>query len=170
MNTGQMALTVAAFMLLGFVSLNFRSASFQNEEVLDTNEYTQKAVAIGRSLLEEIGQKVYDQKLAGGAKIVRLTDLSTCGPAWNEKYPEFPDVDDYHGSVFTSPPDGTTPITTPKCLWGTWGYRVDVRVQFVWPNNPEVETGTRTYAKRVSLRISNTFSQDTVTMSYIAAF
>lgn len=170
MNTGQMMLTIAAFMLLGLVMLNFRTANFQSEEVLDGNEYTQKAVAIGRSLIEEIKTKVYDQKLVS-AKIVRLTDFSSCGPAPIEKYPDFPDVDDFHGSVFRSPAPGTTPTnTTPKCLWDTWGYTVAVRVQFVWPNNPDVETTTRTFAKRVQLRISNEFTDEVVIMSYIAAF
>lgn len=170
MNTGQMMLTIAAFMLLGIVSLNFRSANFQSEDVLDGNEYTQKGVAIGRSLMEEIKSKVFDQKLVT-AKIVRVTDFSSCGPATTEKYPNFPDVDDFHGSVFRSPAPGTTPTnTTPKCLWDTWGYTVSVRVQFVWPTSPNVETTTRTFAKRVQLRISNEFSQDTVVMSYIAAF
>jgi hypothetical protein len=138
--------------------------------VLDGNEYTQKAVAIGRSLIEEIRTKVYDQRLVS-AKIVRLSDFSSCGPAWHEKYPNFPDVDDFHGSVFTSPAPGTTPTeTTPKCLWDTWGYTVAVRVQFVHPTNPDVETTTKTFAKRVQLRISNEFSDDIVIMSYIAAF
>lgn len=170
MNTGQMMLTIAAFMLLGVVMLNFRTANFQSEEVLDGNEYTQKAVVIGRSLIEEIKTKVYDQKLVS-SKIVRLTDFSSCGPAYYEKYPNFPDVDDFHGSVFTSPPPGTTPTnTTPKCLWDTWGYTVAVRVQFVYPTNPDVETTARTFAKRVQLRISNEFTDDVVIMSYIAAF
>ena len=170
MNTGQMMLTIAAFMLLGLVTMNFRSANFQNEEVLEGNEYTQKAVAIGRSLIEEIRTKVYDQKLVT-SKIVRLSDFSSCGPAYTEKYPNFPDVDDFHGSVFRSPAPGTTPTnTTPKCLWDTWGYTIEVRVQFVYPDNPDVETTARTFAKRVRLRITNQFTDDVVIMSYIAAF
>ncbi len=170
MNTGQMMLTIAAFMLLGVVMLNFRTANFQNEEVLDGNEYTQKAVAIGRSMIDEIKSKVYDQKLTA-TSIVRLTDLSSCGPASTEKYPNFPDVDDFHGSVFRSPAPGVAPTTaTPKCLWDTWGYTVSVRVTFVQPTSPSVPTLTKTFAKLVTLTISNEFSPDTVTMSYIAAF
>ncbi len=169
MNTGQMLLTIAAFMLLGVVMLNFRSANFQNEEVLDGNEYTQKAVAIGRSMIEEMQEKVFDQLLVS-KKIVRLEDLTYCGPAYTEKYPNFYDVDDFHGSVFRSPAAGVTATsTTPKCLWGTWGYTVSIRVEFVSPTNPTIVSATRTFAKRATLRISNEFSTDTVIMSFIAA-
>ncbi len=163
-------LTIAAFMLLGIVMLNFRAANFQNEDVLDSNEYTQKAVAIARSMIDEIKSKVYDQKLTA-TSIVRVTDLSSCGPAYTEKYPGFPDVDDFHGSVFRSPAPGTTPtVTTPKCLWDTWGYTVSVRVTFVQPTTPSIPTTTRTFSKLVTVTVSNEFSPDTVTMSYIAAF
>lgn len=169
MNTGQMALTIAAFMLLGIVTLNFRNANFQNEDVLDGNEYTQKAVAIGRSIIEELQSKPFDMAFSTN-KIVRLEDLTSCGPRWDEVYPGFNDVDDFHGSIFRSPAAGTTPTTaTPKCLWDTWGYTVSISVQYVSTTDPNV-TVSRSYAKRITLRISNTFSQDTVTMSYIAAY
>jgi hypothetical protein len=170
MNTGQMLLTIAAFMLLGVVMINFRSADFQNEDVLDGNEYAQKAVAIGRSLIEEMQEKVFDQQLVS-KKIIRVENLSACGPAYTEKYPDFHDVDDFHGSVFRSPASGVTPTsTTPKCLWDTWGYTVSIRVEFVSPTNPTIVSAIRTFAKRATLRISNQFTDEVVTMSFIAAY
>ena len=170
MNTGQMALTIAAFMLLGLVTLNFRSANFQNEEVLDGNEYTQKGIAIGRSLIEEMSAKPFDSAF-GSKKIVTLADLTSCGPGTGEKYPYFSDLDDFHGSVFRSPAPGTTPtVSTPTCLWDTWGYTVRVTVQYVLESNPNIATWGPTYAKRATLVITNEFSDETVTMSYIAAY
>ena len=171
MGSGQMALTIAAFMLLGVVMLNYRALNFQNEDVLDTNEYTQKGVAIGRSLLEEISQKPFDAVIAGGKKILKVTDLTSCGAGSGEVYPNFNDLDDFHRSTFRSPAQGTTPTTaTPRSLWNTWGYTIWVSVEYVAENNPEVRTSYYTFAKRVSLRIANDFSRDTLRMSYVATY
>lgn len=165
-----MALTIAAFMLLGIVTLNFRNASFQNEDVLNGNEYTQKAVAIGRSIFEEMQGKPFDLACTNNSKIIRVENLTSCGPAWGEVYPDFNDVDDFNGSVFRSPATGVTPTTaTPKCMWDTWGYTVRVKVEYVSTTNPDATT-SRSFAKRATLLISNQFSQDTVTMSFIAAY
>lgn len=174
MNTGQMALTIGAFMLLGIVMLNFRGLNFQNEDVLDTNDYTQKAVAIGRSIMDEIQGKPFDAGLIG--KIMpKLTDLTACGPGWNESYHAsttayyFNDLDDFHRQVFTSPAPGTVPgIETPICLHDTWGYTVRCHVTYVLDDDPTVAVTYRTWSKLVTLEISNSFSDDTVRMQYLA--
>lgn len=160
-------------MLLGVVMLNFRVLNFQNDDLLDTNEYTQKAVAIGRSLFEEMSQKPFDASTAGTtAKWIRTpSEFTSCGPGYGEVYPNLNDLDDFHRSVFRSPATGSIPTAAiPRCLWGTWGYRVDVTVEYVSDTNPNNTSWVYTYTKRVSLRISNAFSQDTVRMNYIAAY
>ncbi len=164
-------LTIGAFMLLGVVMLNFRALNFQNEDVLDTNEYTQKAVAIGRSLFEEMSQKPFDANVAAGKWIRKASDFSSCGPGSGEVYPNMSDLDDFHRSVFRSPATGVTPTSsTPRCLWDTWGYRVDVTVEYVSETNPNIATNYFTFSKRVSLKISNQFSQDTLRMNYLATY
>jgi hypothetical protein len=168
MNTGQMALTIGAFMLLGVVMLNFRGLNFQNEDVLDGNEYTQKAVAIGRSIIEEIQGKPFDAVL-NTEKIVHLYDLTACGPGSWESYPNFNDMDDFHKQVFISPdPDATFATPIPSCMEGTWGYTVRIDVRYVSDTNPTITSFTRTWSKLVTLVITNQFSEDTVTMSYLA--
>jgi hypothetical protein len=169
MNTGQMALTIGAFMLLGVVMLNFRSLNFENEDALNGNEYNQKAVAIGRSLFEEMQGKPFDAALVN-KKIVQLEDLTSCGKGSTEYYPDnFNDVDDFHSVVFTSPATGATPTAaTPICLWDTWGYTVRCAVHYVRDDAPTVASFTRTWSKLVTLVITNEFSQDAVTMSYLA--
>jgi len=166
-----MALAIVAFMLLGIVTMNFRVMNFQNEDILNSNEYSQKAVAIGRSLFEEMSQKPFDAAIAAGKRITKTSDLTACGPGSGEVYPNFNDFDDFHRSVFVSPATGTTPTsTTPKCLWDTWGYTVAVTVQYVSESNPEQPSNTYTFAKRATLRISNEFSADTVFMSYVTTY
>ncbi len=168
MNTGQMALTIGAFMLLGMVMLNFRGLNFQNEDVLDSNTYTQQAIAIGRSIIEEIQEKPFDA-IFNTKKVVQVTDLTACGPGSWESYPDFNDLDDFHRQRFVSPPDSTTPTSaTPKCLWGTWGFTVLCDVRYVNDTNPTYTSWSRSWSKLVTLVITNDFSDDTVTMSYLA--
>lgn len=171
MNTGQMALTIGAFMLLGMVMLNFRGLNFQNEDVLDNNDYTQKAVAIGRSIMDEISGKPFDA-VYNSLNIVKLEDLTACGPGSWESYhgtTPFNDIDDFHRQVFTSPATGETAgDETPECLHDTWGYTVQCFVTYVRDDNPTIAVTYRTWSKLVTLVISNQFSEDTVRMQYLA--
>lgn len=171
MSTGQMAMTIGAFMLLGILMMNFRTNVFESEDILDTNTYVQTSVSIGRSLLEEISQREFDLQTKTKL-VVRVDELtSSLGPASTEKYPFFNDIDDFHKSVFTSPAAGATVTnTTPACLWNTEGYTVAVTVRYVDPENPDIYSATQTWAKRVDLVISNKFSKDTVRMNYLATY
>ncbi|MCB2204183.1 hypothetical protein KQI65_05490 [bacterium] len=170
MNTGQMALTIGAFMLLGMVMLNFRGLNFQNEDVLNTNTYSQQSVAIGRTMIEEIQKYPFDAA-CNSKKIIRLEDLTSCGPGGGDIYPNMNDLDDFHGSVFRSPNPGETPTSAiPKCLWGTEGFTVRCDVRYVQEWNPAQTSYSRTWFKLVTLVISNAFSEDTVTMSYLATY
>ena len=103
MSTGQMAMTIGAFMLLGIIMMNFRTNVFESEDILDTNTYVQTSVTIGRSLLEEIAQREFDATTATKL-VVRVDELTSwLGPGSWEHYPNFNDIDDFHKSVFTSP-------------------------------------------------------------------
>ncbi len=171
MSTGQMAMTIGAFMLLGVIMMNFRTNVFESEDVVDTNTYVQTSVTIGRSLLEEIAQRDFDVKTKTKL-VVRVDELTYWpGPGSWEHYPNFNDVDDFHRSVFTSPASGATVTSaTPACLWNTEGYKVAVTVRYVDPENPAVYSSIPTWAKRVDLVITNIFSQDTVRMNYLATY
>jgi hypothetical protein len=173
MSSGQMALTIGAFMLLGIVAMNYRALVFDSDTVLDTNNYTQMSLAIGRSMIDEVARRSFD--LATTTKtVVYLSDLtapSGMGPASGEYYPTFNDVDDFNNSVFTSPAKGATPTSsTPHCLWNTTGYKIALKVYYVDLNTPSVKATTTTWAKRVDLVISNARSADTTRMTYISTF
>jgi hypothetical protein len=151
--------------------MNFRALVFDSEEQLDTNSYTQQATTIGRQLIDEMLRYKFDANINPSNPVVRLEDLTSCGPGSGEVYPTWTDMDDFHGSVFTSPaPGAAVTSATPPCLVGTEGYTVRVGVTYVYPDNPTVATYNRTWAKRIDLVISNKFSDDTVRMSYVRAF
>ena len=171
MNTGQMALTIGAFMLLGVVIMNFRTLVFDSEEHLDTNSYTQEATTIGRRLIDEMLTYKFDAGINPSNPVVRLEQLTSCGPGSGETYPTWSDMDDFHGSVFKSPKPGVAVTSaTPPCLVGTEGYSVSVSVAYVYPSAPNTKTTNLTWAKRIDLVITNRFSDDTVRMSYVRAY
>jgi hypothetical protein len=170
-----MMLVICAFMLLGVVRNNFNNTVDQDYRTVDRNVQKQQAVTILRSIMDEIQTRKYDV-VCTQKKVVKLTDLSTLGPAFGEYYPNFNDVDDFNGSVFRSPIGtgytGTVNLaTTPRSLWNTEGYTVRCTVDYVDPENPTVVKTSKTWAKRVTVAVSSRyFPGDTLKQSYIATF
>jgi hypothetical protein len=172
MNLGQMAMVIGAMMLVGIVKNNFQRAVLQDQDVLGTNRESQNAIAIARGLFDEIQRKAFDLACTN-QRVVKLNDLSTCGPASYESYPNFNDIDDFEGSVFESPRPGVTVANWnvyPRALRNTEGFKAAVRVQYVNPDNPEQVVSGPTWSKRVTITVTNSFSKDTLVQRYVAAY
>lgn len=169
----QMLLSVVAVMIFGIIGTNLQETILENEASLRTNSTSQEAASVGRALIDEIQTKFFDAANASN-KVVRLADLTpanSLGKGSWEVYPSINDVDDYHNMMFTSPAPGVMATSsTPRALRSTEGYTVTCRVVYVNPDNPSTTSSTATFAKRVTLRISNTYSADTLTMSYISTY
>ncbi len=164
-----MMLVIGAFMIFGLVRLNFQSTALQSEQYMETNTYVQLSATIARAMMDEIIQKKFDAAL-WTKRIAYTSDLTSCGPGSGEAYPNFNDLDDFHGSVFLSPKIGTTPTTSPRCLWGTEGYRVSISVQYVNQNNPSQISYVPTFAKRVRVQVANTYSDQQFETSHVVCY
>jgi hypothetical protein len=164
-----MMLVIGAFMIFGVVRLNFQSTSLESEAYMEGNTYVQQSATIARALMDEIQQHKFDAVL-NTKRIVYPSDLTSCGSGSGEYYPYFNDMDDFQGKTFTSPAAGSTPITTPSCLWGTEGFTIRCSVYYVDPNNPNQKAYTYTYAKRVDLHISNVYNDYEYTTSWVACY
>lgn len=172
MNLGQMALVVGALMLFGIVKSNFQSTVRQDSEILGSNREMQNAISIARGLFDEIQRKAFDVACTN-SRVVRLSDLSSIGPASGEVYPNFNDIDDFNGSVFRSPAPGATALNwaaIPRALRNTEGFTATVRVEYVNPENPQVVTFSRTWAKRVTITVSNRYANQSLVQQYVAAY
>jgi len=171
MGTGQMMLVIGAFTIFGIVKLNYQDLTMQSSELLDSNMYLQTSSSIARSMMEEIRQYDFDAALANKS-VIKLSDLTSCGAGSGEKYPNFNDLDDFHRSSFSSPASGDTlpKPNLPPCLWGTEGYQVDVNVEYVDPANPDTKSSSRTFAKRVTVTVSNIYSEYNHTSSFVATY
>ncbi len=169
MNTGQMAMVIGAFMLFGVVSNNFQRLVLDSTESLDSNTNMQSAITIARSMMDEITSKPFDVSFTA-KKVGRLSDLGSCGRASGEYYPNINDCDDYHGLTFVSPPRGTTPSTTPRCLWGTEGDTIRCFVQYVSQTNPQQTVTGVSWAKRVTVTVTSRYSTYPLTMSHVVTY
>jgi len=171
MNTGQMALVIGAFMLFGVVSSNFQRVQFDSANIMGSNSTMQTAITIGRSIIDEISQKPFDACMVNTTKkVFRLTDLTSCGSGTGEYYPNLNDVDDFDRNTFSSPAPGSTPSNIPRCLWGTEGYTVGIRVQYVVQTSPETTSTSYTWAKRITVTITSEYSEYPLTMSHVVTY
>lgn len=97
MNTGQMLITLAALTLVVITSLNHNRSSINTKENMLYSKEFIIATSIGQSMLDEISEKAFDEKIVNGNSIISASSFSTLLKAESgESYPNFDDVDDYN--------------------------------------------------------------------------
>lgn len=159
-------------MLFGIVQINMQRKTLESAVIMDGNTVMQTGIGIARAITDEIQQRKFDA--ANTTKIlVYKKDLTAIGAGTGEVYPNLNDIDDFHNVTFTSPAPGATSTTlarTPKCLVGTTGYTVNVRVAYMNFTSPSITTTSYTFAKRVTVTVTNTAANYSLTTSFIAAY
>jgi hypothetical protein len=178
MNTGQMMLTVGAIMLLGITVLNTNRGSLQHGAIIAVTEVGIYASSLAQAKIEEAEGKAFDQfsasDTAGSGKVITaLTELSSpLGKEAGDVYPDFNDFDDYNYYSGSNPYRLFVP--------GVDTFRIQTTVFYVDTSNPNVNAGTRTWHKKMIVKVWPTVSPwgedkahtrtDTVTMSYIYSY
>ena len=170
MSSGQMMLVIGAFMIFGIVRLNFQNTSMESEQYMESNTYVQQSATIARAMMDDIMTRPFDAILNTKSRITSTSELTSCGPGGGEHYPTFNDIDDFDGSVFRSPALGTTPSTIPACLYGTEGFTIRIKVEYVDANNPNNKSYVYTYAKRITVAVSNDYSDYTFQTSTVDCY
>ena len=167
-----MFLTISAFLLFGIVQINLQRTALESAVSMDGNTVMQTGIGIARAITDEIQQRKFDA--ANTTKIlVYKKDLTAIGAGTGEVYPNLNDIDDFHNVTFTSPAPGASSTVlsrTPRCLHGTSGYRVNIRVAYVNPASPNTTTTSYTFAKRVTVTVTNTSADYALTTTFIAAY
>lgn len=161
MNSGQSVLTIGAFVVLSSMTLNV------NTQLTDTGttglemEATLDGISIAQSTLDEILTKDFDQHTTGGVRAYSPDDLTASGAFGPDGPPQmitgldsssssvfqsqtkFDDVDDYNGYT--------------RKVWNTrfgW-FDVSVGVNYANEDNPNTSQTTRSFYKRVSVRVTH---------------
>jgi hypothetical protein len=185
MNTGQTILTIGALMLLGMSVLTTNRASLQHGAIINQTEVDIYAVSLAQAKIEEASGKAFDHFSStdiegSGNVITSLSQLSSplgpesddtisAGPPMHYFFDDFDDYNYYSG-------------TNPFRLYvdGVDTFHIQTTVFYVDTTNPEADAHTRTWHKRMVVKVWPTVTAwgdstgkakpDTITMSYIYSY
>ena len=143
MNGHQMLLVIGAIVIFSLLNLSAHRSILNSTELTLNSEYIITATAIAEELMTEISSKAFDETTVS-AFVEEPSDFSDFpfGPESGESYTLYDDCDDYHGYGRT--------VTTPR----TGEFTADVTVEYVYENNPDQMTTSKTRMKRVTVQVT----------------
>jgi FlaG/FlaF family flagellin (archaellin) len=170
MSTGQVILTVGAFVLLSTILVSFYGLVADSDKTIDTTQGDITEVALAISFQEIIQGMAFDEATVDSMR-VQVTDLSsTLGPdnpppagEPNETNLEtFDDIDDFNGYEIDQ--------VNPGGVLGT--YRTHFTVFYVNPDNINQVAAGKTFVKRVDMKLWRVTppGQDTLKTSFVVGY
>jgi len=167
MGTGQMLLTLSALVLLSLVVLRVTNGFLNTNNILMETKFGVLSVSLATSILEEAMGKAFDEKTAYEGVAEVTSDLSTIGPD-GETYPNFDDFDDFNNLSFST--YDTTISNSHFARMYSAEYIVLCKVGYINTDNPDQFTSTKTWHKKISVRVTTPSSTDTVEMSTVYSY
>jgi len=165
MNTGQMLLTVGAMVLLGVTVLSVNRTSSTHGTILRQTEVGIYATSLATSVVEEASGQNFDEVTVNDAitSITPLTAPASLGPETGETTTpistiNYDDFDDYNGLVRIDTIRGSDIFTTRAT------------VIYIDAASPNGSLGSRSFNKRLTVKVTGTATADTITMSYIFSY
>ena len=161
MNYSQILLVLGAIVILSLISLNVYRSILNSSELTIDSESIITANAVANDILTEITSKSFDE--ATVSTILEEDNIPTAftttagfGPD-DESYPAYDDIDDFDGY--------STVISTPRL----GNFDVNVSVDYVHMNNPDVVLASKTRTKRIIVTVTNSVLVDTLKLYYYAS-
>lgn len=155
MNLGQSLFAIGALILLSLNISSVNSRILGTDEVALNSKIGVLATSIGTSIIEDASKLAFDENTKANG-VSSLSSL-TPSPFIQEVSDVFDDFDDYNGrlvqdTIFTIP-------FTSVC-----------HVDYINTNAPNSFTNSKTWHKKLTIRISTPFSSDTLEMSTIYSY
>jgi MSHA pilin protein MshD len=128
-------------------------------------------VSLGNSIMEDATSLAFDENTYSAAvtstnSLTAVASLGLDGSESRTNPAGFDDFDDYNGYRTTAKLDTVVvPGTTRKFIFNTF-----CAVDYVDPNNPDNVSATRTYHKRIKLRVFTPGMDDTIKLSTIYSY
>jgi hypothetical protein len=166
-----MILTIGAILLFGVFLKTSNQLMIGNNQIASTNEYYISALSVGQSVIDEAKTKSFDEKAIGKA-IFAADSLTAVGSLGRESGAEavpspdtlrtgtfgsvtkFDDIDDYNGYRRL--------VNTTRAE----GYHVLVSLNYASETNPETSSASKTFCKRMTVKVWSKFIPDTLKFSY----
>lgn len=172
MSTGQVILTVGAFMMLSMILLTFYGLVADSTKTFDTTQGDITEVALAISYQEIIQGMAFDEVTKGSfLGKTQVNNLSTTlgpdnpppvGDPNETNLETFDDIDDFNGYEIDQ--------VNPGGVLGT--YRTHFNAYYVDPNNINSISSGKTFVKRVDMRLWRVSppGQDTLKTSFVVGY
>jgi hypothetical protein len=154
--------TIGALAIFSLISVRFNSTVLENMTVEVENKIYLTAFSLADDLIEEIKQKAFDEETVVFRSInpEELTPSNEFAPLFRDTSETtdpttWDDIDDYNGY--------TKNISLPHAE----GFQVTSQVEYVSASNPDVQSLTQTYFKRITVRVTNTYLRSPIRLSFI---
>lgn len=158
-----MILALGAMILLTVVISNVNKNSLLTEDVMYDSNFGITATSIASSIIEDASKKRYDNVFYEGDSIVTnvntFTQASDFGPDSGEVSTDsktFNDFDDYDGyqGIKNSIAD----------------FHFSCEVNYINPANPDIPTSSRSWHKKITVKVWSESMKDTIVMSSIYSY
>ncbi len=153
-------MSMGAMVLFSTVMLRVNTSNLLNESIRDESQYGVLATSIATSIIEEASSKSFDESSDSTAvfKEDELTPVVNLGPEAGESYSTFNDFDDFNG--FTKR-DSTMPSAV---------FDIECSVVYVKKDDIQKSHNKRTWHKKINIKVSSPFTQDTLYTSSIFSY
>jgi len=152
-------LSIGAIALLALVSLRFNSTLLESRTTEVENKVYLTAFSLADDLIEEIKQKAFDEQTVEwrAIPVEQLSPVSLFGPVdpGESNVSTFDDIDDYHGYQKA--------VSLPHVE----NYSVMSTVDYVSATDPDVNSTSQTYFKRISVRVTSPYLSHPVKLSFV---
>lgn len=157
----ELMILLGAIAIFGRFLLTINTARFNTEFRVIAGESQYIAASLAESVIDEASTKAFDHAtttffLHGGT--AGLTEPSFLGTETGDVYPDYNDIDDYHGLTLTD--------TASNGIQ----YNVSVAVGYVDESNWETTLSSKTLMKRMNVTVSSEHLPDTVTISRVFSY
>jgi hypothetical protein len=128
-----------------------------NTTVEVENKVYLTAFSLADDLIEEVKQKAFDAATIDFPTTdpSTLTAANSLGHGWWEEYPNFNDIDDYHGFKDS--------VAAPHAE----GYKITCVVQYVDGDDPDQVVSTQTFYKKVTVTVGSPYLRSPIQLSHI---
>jgi len=153
----QTMMGLLALMTAMLLSLNVNRTSLSAKVQVIDNEMETIAGGVALEVLDYVGTKSFDAATAT-AEVEDPQDLTALPFATGMSYTQADDIDDFHQ------------IQTHSLPEFEFDFEIDISVEYVDENVPEVTATSPTFAKKVTVTVSNEFLQAPVHLSQVYTY
>jgi hypothetical protein len=160
----ELFLVLLSVVLLTTLMVQINASTNESRDALFELEIAHTAASIAQQYLEEIKSKQFDalssviptSSMPGG-----FTAWNSLGHGWWETYPNYNDVDDYHGFTRTHYLNGID-------------YSVAIQVHYVRDTAPDAAYNDETFFKRVTVTVTSSYltdpNMDTIVLKQVFSY